>query len=90
MLGGSVQESGSRATSIEMRSAASLSEVAVAIYDAAGRKVKDLAVGDLPAGVRDVLWDGRADDGRLVGAGVYYCTARHAGGSTTKRLVVLR
>lgn len=77
-------------TSIEMRSSASLSEVAVAIYDAAGRRVKDLAVGDLPAGVRDVLWDGRADDGRPVGAGVYYCTARHAGGSTTKRLVILR
>src|SRR2546428_962281 len=37
-------------------------EVALAVYDLAGRKVSDLAGGSQAPGVHDVQWDGRGAD----------------------------
>jgi hypothetical protein len=77
--------------SFVLRSAASVKGVSVSIYDVAGREVRRLVAGDIAAGVHQVVWDGRADDGRPVASGMYHCVATHAGGSSrTMRLVVLR
>jgi hypothetical protein len=41
------------------------------IYNLAGQLVRTLIVGVIPAGVHEAVWDGRAQDGRRVTAGVY-------------------
>lgn len=44
----------------------------LAVYDAAGRLVRTLVDGEVPAGRTDARWDGRDDRGRAVAAGTYY------------------
>jgi flagellar hook assembly protein FlgD len=69
----------------------SLKDVMVSVYDVAGRELNRLVVGDLAPGAHRVTWDGRAEDGRLVASGIYYCVGSYAGGgSTAERLVVVR
>ncbi|MBU1950685.1 MAG: hypothetical protein KJ927_18375 [Candidatus Eisenbacteria bacterium] len=49
-------------------------QVALKIYDVKGRLVRTLADGVLAAGRHNVTWDGRGNDGRKVGGGMYLCT----------------
>jgi M6 family metalloprotease-like protein len=44
----------------------------LAIYDLQGRVVRTLVSADLPAGYREVLWDGRDDGGRPAPSGVFF------------------
>jgi len=46
--------------------------VAVDVYNIRGQKVRSLAGGMYEAGVHNVVWNGRDDDGRSVGSGVYF------------------
>ena len=46
--------------------------VRLRVADVAGRTVRNLARGLEAAGEHDAWWDGRDDDGRVVGAGVYF------------------
>ena len=46
------------------------------VFDLWGRKVRDLGGDALGPGPRDVLWDGRDDDGRLVVVGAYIVLLR--------------
>ena len=48
------------------------SGVVMAIYDPAGRLVRELALGTQPAGKHLTTWDGRNREGRPVSAGVYF------------------
>ncbi|MHB8079990.1 MAG: M28 family metallopeptidase [Candidatus Krumholzibacteriia bacterium] len=50
----------------------------IALYDLAGRRVRTLASGELPAGEQRRTWDGRDDRGRLLPSGVYLCRLRTA------------
>ena len=43
----------------------------IAVYDLAGRKVRELMRGPQSPGTLRVLWDGRGDDGAPVRSGVY-------------------
>ncbi|MHB8080145.1 MAG: hypothetical protein ACYDIE_12930, partial [Candidatus Krumholzibacteriia bacterium] len=59
------------------------------VYDLRGRRVRQLAAGDL--GESGVLaWDARGDDGRPVAAGAYLVVLTHAGGVLRGRAVVAR
>jgi hypothetical protein len=51
--------------------------VNLAVYDLAGRRVRELAAGTYAAGRHEVVWDGCDDRGRAVSAGVYSCCARY-------------
>jgi len=51
------------------------------IRDVAGRRVRALLQGELPAGRHSRAWDGRDESGRPVAAGVYFAELR-AGGAT--------
>jgi hypothetical protein len=51
-------------------------DVEVAVYDIAGRRVRDLHRGALPAGTSRLEWDGRDDAGGRVSAGVYLVRAQ--------------
>ena len=60
----------------------------VAVFDAAGRRVRQLHRGPLEPGRHDFRWDGRDAQGRPAAAGVYYVRASQDGaGAAVKRLV---
>jgi hypothetical protein len=64
--------------------------VTVAIYDIAGRLVRQVADGAVEAGPHAVQWDGRDSSGRPVASGVYFCRIDAGGASETQRVVLLK
>lgn len=64
--------------------------VRLAIHDVAGRAVRTLDAGVLPAGVHDVAWDGRDDAGLAVPPGVYLARLAAGPALALARVVVLR
>ena len=70
-------------------------EVEIAIYDAKGVLVKQLALGYQPAGYyadrgRAVYWDGRNDDGESVASGVYVYRLRVGDYAAARRMVIVK
>jgi len=61
--------------------------VQIAIYDVAGRKVRDLADRVFPAGEHELRWDGTDDAGHPLGRGVYF--VRSSTQKDSKRIIVL-
>lgn len=59
-----------------------------AVYGVDGRRVQWLGAGMAAAGSRDLVWDGRAADGRRVAAGAYVIRL-DAGAESVQRRVVL-
>jgi carboxypeptidase T len=69
--------------------------VSLKIYNIAGQVVRDLTPGPSPnefgeGRAGSVTWDGRDDQGRLAGNGVYLYRLNSGGLSATKKLIVLR
>ncbi len=64
-------------------------DVVIAIHDARGRLVRELARGPWPAGPSQLTWDGADARGRAAGAGVYFARVTTSGGSAMRRLVRL-
>jgi hypothetical protein len=62
----------------------------VEVYDVTGRRLCLLAEGNFRAGPNTVEWDGRTQDGRRVGPGVYWVRLMCEGHSTTAKSVLLR
>lgn len=66
-------------------------EVSLDIYDVAGRLVRSLPQGRVPAGtVRSTVWDGLGQGGRRVPSGVYLCRLSVPGTVRTARFVLLQ
>jgi flagellar hook assembly protein FlgD len=65
-------------------------DVEVAIYDAAGRLVRNLATGALPLGYQSRTWDGKAEDGRAAPNGVYFYRITMPDRAVTSKFVVTR
>ena len=63
--------------------------VQLQIFDIEGRLVRTLARGPAEPGFHEVAFDGRGEDGRVLGAGVYFYRLRVAGNSHTRKLVLL-
>jgi hypothetical protein len=61
------------------------SEVTLAIYDLAGRRVQVLESGPRPAGAHQVTWRTAG-----VGSGMYFCRVRAGGASVTVPILVVR
>jgi hypothetical protein len=74
---------------LRVRLARDARDVAIAIHDARGRRVAELAGGPRPAGAFDVRWDGRDAGGQRAPAGVYFARAQVDGFAAGARLVVL-
>jgi len=55
------------------------SHVVLAVYDAAGRRIRVLMGGDRPSGIYSSSWDGYDENGRRVSAGVYSYQLRVGG-----------
>lgn len=65
------------------------SDVALGIYDVAGKRIRTLSQGSLPAGPHLVTWDGRDRSGAVLPSGVYYLRLATPDGVLTRRMTVL-
>jgi hypothetical protein len=59
------------------------------VFDVAGRRVRTLASGTLPAGRHAFTWDGRTQEGGRAAAGVYVARLTGAGRAFTRRATLL-
>ena len=78
----------SGATTLEIELAAP-SSVRVAVFDVAGRRVRDMSL-PVSAGSQRVEFDGRDDSGKLLASGVYFCKVEARGESVTRKVVITR
>jgi hypothetical protein len=65
-------------------------DVRLAVYDAAGRLVRELESGVRAAGEHADVWDLRDARGHVVGAGLYFLRLRAGDRTLTRRLAVTR
>ena len=63
--------------------------VRLTLCDIAGRRVRELIDGTLPAGEQVIAWDGRDDDGSRVRPGTYFAELREGGRTLTSRMVLI-
>lgn len=68
----------------------SAGRVALAVFDAGGRRVVTLAEGMMGPGTYGRLWNGRDDAGRELGSGVYFVRLTAGRSAETARIVVVR
>jgi hypothetical protein len=64
--------------------------VRIAIYDAAGRRVRSLFDGTMEDPGRGFCWDGRDDDGREAPSGVYFVRLCSGGRSAGGKVILVR
>jgi hypothetical protein len=60
------------------------------VFDLNGRRVRTIGSGVYPAGRHEVAWDGRSDEGVLLGVGVYLVSMSGEGSRVTRRATLLR
>jgi hypothetical protein len=60
------------------------------LVDVSGRRVRTLVDGAVGAGPHEAVWDGRAEDGGLAPAGLYWARLEADGAVCTRRVVRLR
>ena len=65
-------------------------EVSLSVHDLRGRQVRRLVEESLPAGEHAAEWDGRDDDGRRLGSGMYLVRLRAAGTEESGKLLLLK
>ncbi|MFN8549417.1 MAG: FlgD immunoglobulin-like domain containing protein [Candidatus Eisenbacteria bacterium] len=64
--------------------------VSLQIFDAAGRRIRELFTREVNAGRHVVSWDGRNDQGREVESGVYFCRLVAGGQSSEQSVIRIR
>jgi hypothetical protein len=65
-------------------------DVSISVYDAAGRRVRELVDEHRAAGRWSVQWNGDDDRGRRVASGVYFYRMRAGSFVNTKKMVLLK
>jgi photosystem II stability/assembly factor-like uncharacterized protein len=66
------------------------SDVDVSVFDAAGRRVRNLHHGSLESGRHALAWDGSDDAGRPASAGIYFLRAQAGDALRMQRIVRVR
>jgi hypothetical protein len=64
--------------------------VAVSVYDVRGARVRQIEAREFEPGWHAVAWDGRGDDGRPLGAGIYFVRAEAGGRRVAVRVALLK
>ena len=64
--------------------------VELIVYNIRGQKVKTLVKGTQPAGVYNVTWNGKDENGRSVSSGVYFYKLRSSGKTAVKKMLLLK
>ncbi|MBK9303358.1 MAG: carboxypeptidase regulatory-like domain-containing protein [bacterium] len=62
----------------------------LALYDAAGRRVRTLAGGEMTAGEHVAVWDGQTEGGSRAPSGVYFARLTAMGASSVQKLVLVK
>ncbi len=65
-------------------------KVRLEIFNILGQRVRTLVNGKLPAGVRQVQWDGRNDAGQAMASGVYIYRLRAGNHIQSRKMLLLR
>jgi len=65
-------------------------KVLLNVYDPSGRVVRNLVASSLKPGRYSVTWDGKANDGRMVSAGIYFYQLETATDKLEQKVVVTR
>src|SRR5262245_59994564 len=86
---GNAPNPGTPSTHITFVLPANTKRVALAVFDATGRRVRSFGGGFAP-GMNDVLWDGNDDRGRAVSAGIYLYRLDVDEASFTRRMSLVR
>lgn len=60
------------------------------IYNLKGQLVRHLIDGDLPAGEHRIIWDGRDNNMRALGSGVYFLKLNSGKQSSTKKMIMMK
>ncbi len=66
------------------------SEISLTIYNIKGQKVKELINGKQPAGDYNVSWDGKDENGKPVGTGLYFYKLKTKDKELTKKMLLLK
>jgi hypothetical protein len=66
------------------------SDVRLSVFDSQGKVVRVLVSNPMPAGSREVIWDGRDTNGTLVSSGLYFCQLKASGTVETRKLLLLK
>ncbi len=64
--------------------------VTLQVVDVAGRRVRTLIQGEMPAGLHDAHWDGCDDAGRHVSSGTYLCVLETAAGRVSRAMTLVK
>ena len=64
--------------------------VELIVYNIRGQKVKKLVKGTQPAGVYNVTWNGKDENGWSVSSGVYFYKLRSSGKTAVKKMLLLK
>ena len=60
------------------------------IFDARGRRVRDLVDANLPAGRQEFVWDGRDDGGRSLPSGTYFARVGAGAVRQTAKMMLVK
>lgn len=64
--------------------------VNLSVFDLLGRRVKTLISAELPAGLHNIIWDGRDETGSNVSSGIYLYKLDSSGANVARRMTLLR
>jgi hypothetical protein len=63
-------------------------KVTLKVYDAAGRVVRNLVQSQMKPGRYSVTWNGKANDGRVISAGIYFYKLETASGKFEQKVIL--
>ena len=66
------------------------SRVIISIYDVKGSLVRELPEEEFPAGEHSIDWDGKRDDGRSIGSGIYFYQCQAGDAISVRSMLYLR
>jgi hypothetical protein len=64
--------------------------IKLVIYDILGRQVRILFNGDMKASEQRIRWDGRDNEGKVVGSGIYFYDIEYRGNHIARRMVLIK
>ncbi len=76
-------------TEIVLSHPAEVGTIELAIYDNAGRKVRDLYTGDAPGAVMRFHWDGRDNQGAAMSPGTYFSKVRIGSVTVARKMALI-
>ncbi len=77
-------------TTIFFSTSENTENVQIKIYNLTGQKVRTLLDENLLAGWHSVIWDGKDDEGKLVGSGIYFSRMTAGSFVQTKKMMLLK